>query len=111
MIVKLKEDSEEYEDLTYGQNYTVIGIEADEFRLLNDQGLPYLYPPLIFEITDPHKPSDWIWETGEDGERYAYPPQLNHIGFFEDFFDGREIAVKTFWRVINQQMAIAAEAA
>ncbi|OQY53585.1 MAG: hypothetical protein B6245_22690 [Desulfobacteraceae bacterium 4572_88] len=112
MIVKLKKKlAEEYKDLTGGQNYVVIGIEADEFRVLNDHGRPYLYPPRIFEMTDPHEPSEWISETGEDGERYAYPPQLNSVGFFEDYFDSRADAVKTFWQVVNQQLAVAAEAA
>ena len=111
MIVKLKRNFEEYKDLTYGQYYVVIGIEADEFRLLNDQGRPYLYPPQIFQIIDYREPSDWISETGENGEKYAYPPQLNHIGFFEDFFDGKESAVSTFWRIVNQHLVIASEAA
>jgi hypothetical protein len=43
MIVKLRQESAEYPDLTPGQHYVVIGIEADDFRLLNDQGHPYLY--------------------------------------------------------------------
>lgn len=112
MIVNLKApSSQKYDDLTPGQHYVVIGIEADHFRLLNDNGHPYLYPSDIFEINDSREPSDWILEIGEDGERYAYPPQLNHVGFFEDFFDGRDIAVKTFWQVVNRHLAIAAKAA
>ena len=33
MIVKLKKSSARYRDLTFGQPYIVIGIEADELRL------------------------------------------------------------------------------
>jgi hypothetical protein len=110
MIVKLRRKHKEYPDLTSGQHYVVIGIEADDFRLLNDHGRPYLYPHLLFEVVDPRDPSDWITEVGEGGERYAYPPLLNSRGFFEDFFDGEEKAVGTFWRIVNQQLAIAAEA-
>ncbi len=102
MIVKLRQTVEGYPDLTYGQYYVLIGIEADDFRLLNDQGRPYLYPHHFFEVIDPHKPSDWVTEIGEAGEVYAYPPKLNEVGFFEDFFDGEKGTVSTFWRTVNQ---------
>jgi hypothetical protein len=105
MIVKLRQEFEEYQDLTYGQFYVLIGIEADDFRLLNDQGRPYLYPAHLFDIVDDRKPSEWVKETGEDGEIYAYPPKLNESGFFEDFFDGKKGAVTTFWRVVNQWLS------
>ena len=44
MIVKLKKKNSSYRDLTFGQPYVVIGIEADDFRILNDAGRPFLYP-------------------------------------------------------------------
>ena len=43
MIVKLREQSPDYPDLTPDQPYVVLGIEADDLRILNDQGRPYLY--------------------------------------------------------------------
>jgi hypothetical protein len=43
MIVKLKKKHARYRDLTLGQPYAVIGIEANEFRILNDAGRPFLY--------------------------------------------------------------------
>lgn len=107
MIVKLKKNEPEYPDLTFGQPYVVIGIEADDLRILNDRGRPYLYPPELFDVVDPHEPADWESEVGEDGERYAYPPSLNRVGFFEDFFDGQRQAVTTFWQVVNQRLALA----
>ena len=102
MIVKLQHPVEAYPDLTYGQGYVLIGIEADDFRVLNDRGRPYLYPHDLFKIVDAQKPSDWITEIGDEGEVYAYPSALNAVGFFEDFFDGVESVVSTFWRVVNQ---------
>ena len=105
MTVKLRRSNPCYPDLTPGHPYVVIGIEADEFRLLNDAGRPYLYPPRLFKVVDPHESADWISERGEDGVRYAYPAPLNGRGFFEDFFDDRPKAVRTFWRVVNQQLA------
>ena len=107
MLVTLRRKTPHYPDLTLGQRYAVIGIEADDFRLLNDRGTPYLYPHQLFEVVDPHEPADWVTEVGEDGERYAYPPPLNTCGFFEDFFETKPEAVATFWRVVNQRLATA----
>lgn len=111
MIVKLRRKNARYGDLTPGQPYVVIGIEADALRILNDAGRPYLYPPNLFQVLDPHEPTDWVTEFGEDGERYAYPSPLNEPGFFEDFFDDKPKAVKTFWRVVNQRLATITEVA
>jgi hypothetical protein len=105
MIVKLKKKNAGYRDLTLGQPYVVIGIEADDFRILNDAGRPFLYPPGLFTIVDPEEPNDWVTEFGEDRECYSYPPILNQPGFFEDFFDEKRKAVVTFWRVVNQRLA------
>lgn len=105
MIVKLKKKNTRYRDLTFGQPYVVIGIEANELRLLNDVGRPFLYPPELFSLIDSKEPRDWITEFGDDGERYSYPLPLNKSGFFEDFFDEKAKAVTTFWRVVNQRLA------
>lgn len=108
MIAKLRRGERRYRDLTPNRPYVVIGIEADDLRVLNDEGRPFLYPVRIFRITDRREPDDWVSETGEEGERYAYPPALNGAGFFEDFFDGDRRAVRTFWRTVNEQLAAAA---
>ena len=106
MTVKLRRRSARYPDLTPGQPYVVIGIEGDDYRILNDAGRPYLYTRGPFQVLDAHEPEDWISQYGEDGERYAYPAPLNQPGFFEDFFDGKSKAVRTFWRVVNQRLAV-----
>lgn len=111
MIVKLKKKNTRYKDLTFGQPYVVIGIEGDDLRILNDAGRPFLYPPSLFSLVDPREPVDWVTEFGDDGERYSYPPALNKAGFFEDFFDQKTRAVRTFWRVVNQRLASARRAA
>lgn len=105
MIVKLKKKNSGYRDLTFGQPYVVIGIEADDLRILNDVGRPFLYPPELFTVLDSQEPNDWLTEFGDDGERYSYPRILNQPGFFEDFFDEKRKAVSTFWRVVNQRLA------
>jgi len=108
MIVKLKERNPDYPDLTTEQPYSVIGIEADDYRILNDYGKPYLYPSHLFVVIDPREPSLWITEYGDDGERYSYPPTLKEAGFFEDYFNGKEEAVAKFWHVINTRLSEAA---
>lgn len=108
MIVELRERDSRYPDLTPDQPYLVLGIEADDLRILNDQGRPYLYPRELFTVIDAREPEDWVNELGEDQERYAYPPPLNSSGFFEDYFDGKPEAVATFWRVMNRRLSAAA---
>lgn len=105
MIVRLKRQNARYRDLSMRQPYVVIGIEADDLRILNDAGRPYLYPSRLFAVADRGKPTNWVTEFGTDGERYAYPPPLNTPGFFEDFFDDKPKAVATFWRVINHWLS------
>lgn len=111
MIVKLKKRNARYRDLTFGQPYAVIGIEADELRILNDAGRPFLYPLTLFAVLDDREPLDWKTEIGDDGERYAYPPPLNKPGFFEDFFEQKAKAVATFWRIVNRRLATPSEVA
>ncbi|MBP7052296.1 MAG: hypothetical protein KBE65_14885 [Phycisphaerae bacterium] len=108
MIVKLREESADFSDLTMDQPYFVIGIEADDYRILNDHGKPYLYPAHLFEVVDPHEPGIWVTEYGDDGERYSYPPELNEAGFFEDYFDGVGDALSKFWHVVNKRLSEAA---
>ncbi len=74
--------------LTPGKQYLVISIEADYYRILNDENEPYFYPPEQFEIIDSTEPVDWITEYDEEKERYSSPPELATPGFFEDYFDG-----------------------
>ena len=107
MIVRHTKPGPDTHGLTPGRDYAVIGIEADDYRLLNDLGEPTLFPPNAFDIIDSREPADWISELGDDGERYAYPVPLNRVGFFEDYFDHDPAAIATFWQRVNQQMNLA----
>ena len=53
MIIQLKQGKAGLPDLKLGQPYFVIGIEADDYHILNDHGKPYLYPAELFEVIDP----------------------------------------------------------
>jgi hypothetical protein len=102
-FVARNSNAAKYKDLTVGNIYQVIGLEANDFRIINDEGLPYLYPPELFSIDDEHEPEDWIIEYGEDGERYSYPPELNRVGFFEDYFDGDQKTIAIFRQFLAKQ--------
>ena len=52
MVVELKQKDPEYPYLTPDQPYFVIGIEADDYRILNGSGKPCLYPSDLFEVVD-----------------------------------------------------------
>jgi len=94
--------------LTLGREYEVLGIEADDYRILNDPDTwpygndPVLFEPECFEITDPTFPDFWVCSTGSDGEQYCYPPEWNKVGFFEDYHDGVETVRKQFWEDLNR---------
>ena len=64
MKVKFKSNDSKFKDLTPYNIYRVIGIESDDFRIMNDVGLPCLYPPNEFEIVDSREPDDWETEYG-----------------------------------------------
>jgi hypothetical protein len=103
MRVRVKRNdygSMDYRDLTVGNVYMVIGIEGDDFRIISDEGLPYLYPTALFEVTDSTEPADWLTEYGDDGRRYSYPPEIAAAGFFEDYFEGKAEAATVFRRCV-----------
>lgn len=108
MIVKLKQKNPSYPDLSEDQPYFVIGIEADDYRILNDAGKPYLYPLELFEVIDSRHPPDWVTEFGEEGEQYSYPVPLNEVGFFEDFFEQKHEQTSIFWHIVNRMLSKAA---
>lgn len=107
MIVRFLSSGEETYDLTAGLVYFVLGIEANHYRILDDFGQPYLFEPESFTVIDPSEPADWVTEYGDNGERYAYPPSLNQVGFFEDYFAGCHEAISEFWHVVNRRLSSA----
>jgi hypothetical protein len=90
-----EEFAEQYRDLTPGNRYRVLGIEADQYRILSDEGRPYLYPPELFDIVDASRPADWV-VTVSDDQTYAYPVELGRPGFFEAYFDNDPAAIRAF---------------
>ncbi len=105
MKVRLKKDYNtivpgKKHQLTPGTNYNVIGIECDDYRILDDSDDPVLYSPHLFDITDATEPADWI-STVDDGCRYAYPVDFGKVGFWEDYHDKVPEAVEVFDRYMT----------
>jgi hypothetical protein len=49
------------------------------------------------------------WAASRASElRYQGRSSRSAVGFFEDFFDGNKRAVRTFWRVVNDQLTATA---
>ncbi len=72
MKVILKADKEK-RSLTQNKPYFVIGIEADHYRIIDDDGEPFLYSPKLFDIVDSEEPKEWVVEYGEDKKSMRIP--------------------------------------
>ena len=96
--------------MTVLKEYTVIGIEADYYRIIADDNEPYLYNPNQFTIIEKTVPNFWITEIGEDGEKYSYPSTWVRVGFFEDYFDNIESVKEQFWKECSELYGIAQNA-
>jgi len=94
--VEAMTETPEDQRLTPRRLYEVIGIAADFIRIIDDEAEPVLFPCEWFIVVDASEPADWVTSYGEEGERYAYPPELGGVGFFEDWHDGVESARQTF---------------
>lgn len=103
MIVSVRHNCREVSaGLRSGVQYTVLGIEADWFRLMNADGEPCLYAPTAFDVRDSTEPHCWITSFGEEGERYSYPQEWNRPGFFDDWHDGIAAARELFDEVYRK---------
>jgi len=74
---------DERTSLREDREYSVLAIECDAYRLLNEYGEPTLHDAEAFEITNCTKPDFWYTEW-HDGCRYAGPLEWQKRGFFED---------------------------
>ena len=82
--------------LTKGNEYIVVGLDHECYRVLNDANEPILYPKECFSISESGIPNDWIRRKYPDGEYHIDPPECAQPGFYEDYFDGNEQARNTF---------------
>lgn len=87
-VNKLKDEETSHPHLTPNKTYSVIGIDFECYRVVNDDFEPILYPKELFEIIDPSYPNNWVRAEFDDGEYYIEPPEFSEVGFFEDYFEG-----------------------
>lgn len=89
-------------DLSVGCEYEVLGIEANDYRLVPENFKKYgkLGPFLndfdCFKVIESTEPPFWECDT-DDGVRYCYQQQWNRPGFFEDYHDGNKAVQTQFW--------------
>ena len=83
------------------REYSVLAIECDDYRLLDEYGEPTLHDSDAFEITNSAEPVFWFCEM-LDGCRYAGPIEWRRCGFFEDWHDGAPEAIELFSHVVSK---------
>lgn len=98
------------QNLTIGNIYLIIGIEADSYRIICDENEPYLYSAKQFILVDSQMPDFWCVEKGEEGELYAYPEPWFNNYFFEDYFDYVIGKKEAFWEACWKYYGIKAGA-
>ena len=92
-------DEFDHQHLTPHEEYMVVGIDHESFRVINDADEPILYPKALFEVVSAHVPADWIRREFGDGEYYWDPPECSLPGFYEDWFDADATAREVFQAV------------
>lgn len=96
MRIKAIGPLKEHFALTEGRVYPVIGLTADSFRVIDDEGRPILYPKECFDLVDESVPADWKWKVYSEVEYYADPPELAGNDFYPALFREEEEAVRIF---------------
>lgn len=84
--------------------YYVIGVDDENYRVINETGEPILYPKKLFTVVDPKIPEGWVKKSYSDGEYFIDPPELSEPGFYEDYFDGKPYALEIFRNFIGNYL-------
>ena len=84
----------EHPGLRIGAEYRVLEIECGpngpiNFRVLDDQHDPTMWPSDCFELVDGAIPQSWIAAIWSTGTLYLAPERWHRPEFWEEFFDGR----------------------
>jgi hypothetical protein len=77
-----------HQGITPGEQYFVLGIDHDYYRVIDDFGEPVLYPKELFEVLDRTIPPGWRFDEHDDDLGYYYldPIRTSRSGFYEVFF-------------------------
>lgn len=74
--------------LTPNTVYWVVGFDDENYRIIDDNNEPILYPKYLFEVIDNSQTDDWVKVSYDDGEYFVDPPELSDTYFYEKYFDG-----------------------
>lgn len=72
--------------ITPVEEYFVIGIGQQDFRIVDDAGEPILYPKELFDVVESSLPPGWQFAEYPDGEYWLEPTKTAAPGLYEDFF-------------------------
>ena len=102
-------DGRLHQGVTPLEEYYVIEVNHVEFRIIDDEGEPILYPKALFEVVDPTLPPGWQFCEYPEGEYYLGPVHTGRAGFYEDFFcsDGDRAAQAETRRVLREALEAA----
>jgi hypothetical protein len=86
------------------EEYYVIGVDQEDFRVIDDRGEPVLYPKALFDVLDPKLSSGWQPTEGTKGEFNLQPVRTSRPGFYEDYFcsDGDRTAEAETQQVLRE---------
>ena len=96
-----------HNDFNKGKIYTVIGVEGDTFRIIDELEKPFLNDQNKYIVVDDELPDFWVSELGEEGEYAYYPAEwLNIDYFFEDYFDRKSDVINIFRSVLKEKYGV-----
>jgi hypothetical protein len=92
--------------LRAGEEYYVLEVSRDSYRIVDHGGEPILYQKELFEVTDTGLPSGWHFREYEDGEYFVDPASVGGPGFYEDWFgsDGDVRAQQHARRAVRDEL-------
>jgi hypothetical protein len=101
--INIPEEKKPFQRLIVGNSYLLVGIEYDdEYRIVNEDQEPILYPKSWFEQIDIY-PKDWIKTEYSDGQFFIYPLGFSERCFFAKWFDKDPIALRIFDEYLKKE--------
>lgn len=97
-------DEQDYQHLKVDSIYSVIGIDDEFFRVIDENGDPALYPKELFTVIDPTIPDTWCKRYSKYGGYYIDPPEFSGNEFYDDFFEGVENSIMSFKKFIKNNV-------
>ena len=100
-------DGLEHPNLGPGAEYFVLEVDDENYRVVNHNGEPILYPKELFEVLDRTVPAGWGFYEYDEGSYYLEPTFAAKPGFYEDWHgsDGDLIAQEANRQTLRDELA------